>query len=153
CVVVVRMVMYQGLRRAASRLYASRLRAQLVDTSLPEHVAIVMDGNRRWARQMGFDDPKIGHRYGAEHLDEVLGWCAGVGIRRVTVFVASAGNIRNRDADEVDHLMRMIEAVVAEGLAHPANRWQVHVAGRLDVVPDSTRAALKRAEEATRDRD
>ncbi|MEU6075638.1 undecaprenyl diphosphate synthase family protein [Micromonospora sp. NPDC047074] len=37
---------------------------------------MVIDGNRRWARQAGFADPRVGHRYGAEHIHEVLGWCA-----------------------------------------------------------------------------
>ncbi|MFV2114243.1 polyprenyl diphosphate synthase [Micromonospora sp. LOL_025] len=137
---------------AGYRLYARRLRAQLAAGDLPRHVAMVMDGNRRWARQMGFDDPKVGHRYGAEHLDEVLGWCAEVGICHVTVFVASVDNVRKRASDEVDNLMRMIESVVAEQLSRPENLWQLHLAGRMDVLPDSTRHALKLAEEATRDR-
>jgi short-chain Z-isoprenyl diphosphate synthase len=145
--------MTQPLRRAAYRLYAHRLRAGLSAAALPRHVAVVMDGNRRWARQMGFDDPKIGHRYGAEHVDEVLGWCAELGIEHVTVFVASIDNLRKRDADEVDNLMRMIEEVVAERLARPTTLWRLHLAGRLDVLPDSTRNALKLAEEASRDRD
>jgi short-chain Z-isoprenyl diphosphate synthase len=134
------------------RLYARRLRRRLAGAALPRHVAMVMDGNRRWARQMGFDDPAVGHRYGAEHLDEVLGWCAEAGIGHVTVFVASADNLRKRDAGEVGHLMRMIEEVVAERLARPDSRWRVRAAGQLDVLPDSTRHALKTAEEATRDR-
>ncbi|GAA1387758.1 polyprenyl diphosphate synthase [Catellatospora chokoriensis] len=144
--------MLQSLRRAAYRVYAHRLRTQLSDAGLPQHVAMVMDGNRRWARQMGFDDPKIGHRFGAEHLDEVLGWCAEVDIRHVTVFVASVDNMRKRDSDEVDNLMQMIENVVAERLSRPANHWQLHLAGRLEVLPDSTRNALKLAEEVTRER-
>ncbi len=145
--------MTQPLRRAAYRLYARHLRAGLSADTLPRHVAVVMDGNRRWARQMGFDDPKIGHRYGAEHVDEVLGWCAELGIENVTVFVASIDNLRKRDSDEVDNLMRMIEDVVAERLARPTAVWRLHVAGQLDVLPDSTRNALKLAEEASRDRD
>ena len=145
--------MLKPLLDAGYRLYARRLRAQLVAADLPHHVAMVMDGNRRWARQMGFDDPKVGHRYGAEHLDEVLGWCAEVGIRHVTVFVASVDNVRKRASDEVDNLMRMIESVVAERLSRPENLRQLHLAGRLDVLPDSTRHALKLAEEATRERE
>ena len=132
-------------------LYARRLRAQLTGANLPRHVAMVMDGNRRWARQMGFDDPRIGHRYGAEHLDEVLGWCAEYRIAHVTVFLASVDNVTKRDAGEVGNLMRMIEEVVAERLRRPDSPWQVHLAGRLDVLPASTRHALKLAAEQTRD--
>src|SRR5262245_798565 len=126
---------------------------QLDVADLPRHVAVVMDGIRRWARQMGFDDPKVGHRYGAEHLDEVLNWCAEVGIGHVTVFLASLDNMHKRSSGEVDHLMRMIETVVPQRLSRPGNRWRLHLAGRLDVLPDSTRNALKLAEEATCDGD
>ncbi|WP_117211033.1 polyprenyl diphosphate synthase [Allorhizocola rhizosphaerae] len=138
--------------RLAHRLYAARLRARLTGAPFPRHVALVMDGNRRWARQMGLGDPKLGHRAGGEHLEHVLGWCAGMGIRHVSVFIASVDNMRKRDTDEVDHLMRVIEDVVAERLSRPGSPWQVHLAGRSDVLPDTTRHALKLAQEATRDR-
>ncbi|GIE92074.1 polyprenyl diphosphate synthase [Actinoplanes regularis] len=143
--------MLKPFKAAVYAFYARRLRARLAGANLPRHVAMVMDGNRRWAREMGFEDAKIGHRYGAEHLDEVLGWCAEIGIDHVTVYVASVDNMRKRDSDEVDNLMRMIEEVVAERLSRPASPWRLHLAGRLDVLPDSTRHALKLAEEATRD--
>lgn len=139
-----------GWRRAAYAMYLRRLRKQLAGAEMPRHLAVVMDGNRRWARQMGFDDPRIGHRYGAEHLTDVLGWCAEYGIAHVTVFMASVDNLAKRDSGEVGNLMRMIEEVVAARLARPAGVWQVHVAGRPELLPDSTRHALKLAEEATR---
>jgi short-chain Z-isoprenyl diphosphate synthase len=145
--------MLKPLKAAVYELYARRLRARLTGGSLPRHLAMVMDGNRRWARQMGFQDAKIGHRYGAEHLDEVLGWCVEIGINHVTVFVASVDNMKKRDPDEVDNLMLMIEEVVAERLSQPTSPWRLRLAGWLDVLPDSTRHALKLAEEATRDSD
>jgi short-chain Z-isoprenyl diphosphate synthase len=112
----------------------------------------VTDGNRRWARQQGHANPNVGHRYGAEHVDELLGWCVDLRIPNVTVFVCSSDNLRKRDPDEVAHLMRMIEEVVAERVLAPPSRWRVHVAGRLDELRDSTRHALKRAVEHTRER-
>jgi short-chain Z-isoprenyl diphosphate synthase len=132
--------------------YARRLRRRLHGDALPEHIAVVMDGNRRWARQMGFDDPSVGHRYGAEHLGELLQWCAQLGIRHATAYVCSSDNLRKRDSDEVAHLMRMIEQVVADRLTRPSNPWRLHVAGRLDLLPDSTALALKDARDATADR-
>ncbi|MBV1856576.1 polyprenyl diphosphate synthase [Catellatospora tritici] len=140
------------LRAAAYRLYAHRLRRHLSTTALPRHVAMVMDGNRRWARERGLT-PQTGHRYGAEHIDHVLGWCAEVGIEHVTVFVASVDNMRKRGSDEVDNLMAMMEDVIAHRLTRPDNRWRLHLAGRLDLLPDSTRNALKLAAEDTRARD
>jgi hypothetical protein len=136
------------------RWYVRRLSAALTSSPgrLPRHVAVVMDGNRRWARQAGYADPSIGHRFGAEHVDDLLGWCAAIGVGHVTVYVASADNLRKRDADEVGHLMRMIEEVVSVRLSDPAHRWRLHVAGRLDLLPDSTRDALKLAISETADR-
>jgi short-chain Z-isoprenyl diphosphate synthase len=145
--------MRMTLLRVAHRIYAGRLRARLATAVMPRHVALVMDGNRRWARQMGYANPSVGHRYGAEHVDEVLGWCAAAGITHVTIFVASADNLRKRAAGEVDFLLRMIEDVVTERLSRPSSQWRVHLAGRLDVLPDTTRDALKSVVESTLDHD
>jgi short-chain Z-isoprenyl diphosphate synthase len=99
----------------------------------------------------GHADPSHGHRSGAGHLDQLLGWCAGLGVDQVTVFVASIDNLRRRETREVDLLMELAERVSAEWLARPVHRWRVQVAGQLDVLPGSTARALKRVVEATRD--
>ncbi|GAA1686875.1 polyprenyl diphosphate synthase [Fodinicola feengrottensis] len=141
-----------ALKDLAYGLYRRRLTRQLTKGPLPRHVGLIMDGNRRWARQMGFDNPSVGHRYGAEHVEDLLGWCAEAGIDHVTVFVASLDNLSSRAAPEVQFLLDIIENVVADHLARPASRWRVQVAGRLDALPDSTAHALKVAVDATRDR-
>jgi short-chain Z-isoprenyl diphosphate synthase len=137
---------------AVRRLDERRLERLLRGRPRPAHVGIVMDGNRRWARQAGFADPQIGHRFGSEHVAQVLSWCRELGIREVTVFVASTDNLTRRDADEVHHLMQRVEDVVAEQLTRPSSPWRVHLAGRLDLLPDSTAHALKHAAEVSRER-
>ncbi|GAA1961548.1 polyprenyl diphosphate synthase [Kitasatospora viridis] len=132
-------------------LYTRWLRRELRGAQLPRHVGLIMDGNRRWARQRGLANPSIGHRVGGEHVAEVLSWCEALGIRHVTVFVCSAENLHRRGDEEVAFLMRVIEEVLARGLARGRPRWQVHVAGDLDTLPDSTAWALKDAVEATRE--
>ncbi len=132
-------------------LYTHRLRRQVLAGRLPEHVGLIMDGNRRWARQAGMANPSLGHRAGAEHAEQVLSWSETVGIKNITVFICSTENLRHRDDAEVAYLMRVIEEVVAARLARRQARWQVHVAGMLDALPDSTARALKDAVEATRD--
>jgi short-chain Z-isoprenyl diphosphate synthase len=133
-------------------LYTRRLRLQVLTGPLPEHVGLIMDGNRRWARQAGLASPGLGHRAGAEHVEQVLSWCEAVGIKEVTVFICSTENPSRRADAEVAYLMRVIEEVIAARLARPGSGWQVHVAGLLDVLPDSTARALKDAAEQTRDR-
>jgi len=132
-------------------LYARILRRQLAGLPMPHHVAIAMDGNRRWARRAGYDDVRVGHRFGAEHLELFLRWCSQSGIRCVTAWVASADNIRRRDSAEVDYLMELTETVLAEHVRRD-HRWRLHVAGQLDLLPDTTARALKEAVELTRDR-
>jgi short-chain Z-isoprenyl diphosphate synthase len=132
-------------------LYTRRLRRQVLAGRLPAHIGLIMDGNRRWARQVGLADASLGHKAGAEHAEQVLSWCKGVGIKNVTVFICSTENLRHRGESEVAYLMRVIEEVIAARLARPEARWQVHVAGMLDVLPGSTARALKDAVEATRD--
>jgi short-chain Z-isoprenyl diphosphate synthase len=132
-------------------LYARILRRQLAGLPMPHHVAIAMDGNRRWARRAGYDDVRVGHRFGAEHLELFLRWCSQSGIRCVTAWVASADNIRRRDSAEVDYLMELTESVLAEYVRRD-HRWRLHVAGQLDLLPDTTARALKEAVELTRDR-
>lgn len=141
------------LRDLVYAWYARRLSRELAQAPMPRHVALIMDGNRRWARQMGLENVSLGHRYGAEHIEDVLAWCARAGISHVTIFVASADNLARRAATEIAFLMEVAEHIIAERMARPENPWRIHLAGQLDLVPESTTLALKRAAEATLDRD
>jgi short-chain Z-isoprenyl diphosphate synthase len=135
----------------AYRLYTRRLRQELLGATLPEHVGLIMDGNRRWARQAGLASPSLGHKAGAEHVEDVLLWCERAGIKHVTVFVCSAENLQRRGDAEIAFLMGVIEDVVCDRLARPEAGWRVHIAGTLDVLPYTTARALKQAVEATRE--
>lgn len=130
------------------RLYTRLLQRRLGKLALPRHVAIVIDGNRRWAREAGHEDVRVGHRRGAERIGAFLGWCSDLAISHVTVWVASASNIERRGDAEVDHLMELTETVIADYVSRD-DRWRLHVAGQLDLLPDSTARALKRAQEAS----
>jgi short-chain Z-isoprenyl diphosphate synthase len=137
-------------RKAAVRLYQQQLRRQLKGAVLPRHVGLIIDGNRRWARQAGLASPSDGHRHGAEHIWDALSWCQAAGIRHVTVFLCSAENLTRRDDAEVAALMDIIEQIVVTRIATPSAAWQVHIAGLVDMLPASTAHALKQAAEATR---
>lgn len=137
------------LQRIALRLYDLRLRRQLAGADLPQHVGLIIDGNRRWAKAAGMASPSDGHRQGAEHIWDVLEWCQAAAIRHVTIFVCSAENLARRDDAEVAALMEIIEKVVVTRIATPGSAWQVHIAGLVDMLPDTTARALKHAADDT----
>ena len=140
-----------AVRALAVRLYERRLRRQLTGRPLPRHVGLIIDGNRRWAKQAGLASPSDGHRHGAEHIWDALTWCRAAGIRHVTIFVCSAENLARRDDAEVSALMNIIEQIVVTRIATADPAWQVHIAGLVDMLPDSTSRALKQAADTTRD--
>ena len=139
-----------SFRELAYRLHALRLRRQLRGAQLPKHVGLIIDGNRRWARQEGLASPSDGHRHGAEHIWDALSWCERAGIKFATVFVCSAENLTRRGDAEVSALMEIIEQVVLPRIATPDGAWQLHAAGLIDMLPASTAVALKDAVDATR---
>jgi short-chain Z-isoprenyl diphosphate synthase len=136
-----------GLRAAVYSLYERRLRAQVARRPVPQHVAVMLDGNRRWARAAGFEDVSEGHLAGAAHIANLLGWCAEAGVAHVTLWLLSTDNL-SRPADELGPLLRIIEGVVEE-LAADRNSWRVTVVGALDLLPEDTAGVLKAAEERT----
>lgn len=128
-------------------LYERRLQRELKGRSRPKHVAIIVDGNRRWAKENGFTDVSHGHRVGAKKIVEVVDWCDEQGIESVTVYLLSTENLR-RSVEELDLLMPII-GDVSDELATAKGRFRLHVMGRLDLVPDALRERMGRAEERT----
>jgi short-chain Z-isoprenyl diphosphate synthase len=133
------------VRDLVYRLYERRLEASLTKHSVPRHVGVILDGNRRWARSAGLADVSHGHQKGADHIFELLGWCRQAGVEVVTLWLLSTDNLA-RSATEVEALLRIIEETVT-GLA--AQGWHVKPVGALDLLPGQTAQVLKDAAEAT----
>jgi short-chain Z-isoprenyl diphosphate synthase len=129
--------------------YEARMLRRMPTDNLPHHVGVMLDGNRRWAREAG-EDSAHGHRAGAANIEPLLGWCDDVGIEVVTLWLLSTDNL-NRPPQELDSLLEIIEETV-ESLADQG-RWRLHPVGALDLLPARTAERLKAAEEATRDVD
>jgi len=136
-----------GLRDVAYRVYERRLARQLQGAEVPKHVGIILDGNRRWARERGASHVSHGHRRGADKISEFLAWCELARVDRVTLWLLSTDNL-SRPAGELQPLLEVIEQVVTE-LAGPGERWRVHPVGALDLLPSRTSAVLKEAAAAT----
>jgi short-chain Z-isoprenyl diphosphate synthase len=140
-----------NLRDLAYAVYERRLASKLVGKPRPRHVGVMCDGNRRWAKEMGYVDPNDGHRVGAERIKELLRWCDEAGIAHVTLWLLSTDNL-SRPASELDPLLQIIEDLVTE-LAEDGQPWRLRAVGALDVLPASLASALKAAEERTVSRD
>src|SRR3712207_9387177 len=82
------------LRDLVYSVYERRLTRKLVGKPAPRHVGVMCDGNRRWAREMGYVDPNDGHRVGAAKIKDVLGWCDQAGIGHVTLYLLGTDNLR-----------------------------------------------------------
>ena len=136
-----------GMPHLLYGLYERRLAASLPAGSVPRHVGVLMDGNRRWARSVGADTSH-GHRRGADKIPEFLGWCEEVGVEVVTLWMLSPDNL-NRPEDELGPLIEIIEDAV-EALA-ATRRWRVHPVGALELLPPATARRLEAVEDATRD--
>lgn len=138
-----------GLRSAIYSLYEARLRARLAGSIRPRHVAVMLDGNRRWAKAAGFA-VSHGHREGARKIGDLLQWCSEVGVEHVTLFLLSTDNF-SRDRRELDELLEIITEVV-NGLAAPGQPWRVNPVGALDLLPTAMAETLKSAAERTQNR-
>jgi tritrans,polycis-undecaprenyl-diphosphate synthase [geranylgeranyl-diphosphate specific] len=91
-----------------------------MNLTLPNHLGIIIDGNRRWARARGLP-PWEGHRAGAEKLNEFLNWCLELGIPQVSIYTLSTENL-NRPKEELKHLFKLLEEYV-DGLLNDKKKF------------------------------
>jgi short-chain Z-isoprenyl diphosphate synthase len=125
-----------GLRDLLYSVYERRLSRRLARTPVemrPRHVALMLDGNRRWARDVGLLDVNDGHRVGAAKIADLLEWCEEAGVEVVTLWLLSTDNL-HRPAAELEPLLEIITDVVDE-LSGPAARWRLRLVGALELLP------------------
>jgi len=117
---------------------------------IPTHVAIIMDGNGRWARQRGL--PRLaGHRAGTENLRRIIQACIEFGIQYLTIYAFSTENW-GRPQEEVEGLLRIVEDVIDRELQELHDQGvQLHHIGRLDRLEVGLREKMLHAMDYTRD--
>ncbi|EPD29530.1 isoprenyl transferase [Gleimia europaea] len=129
-------------------LYEKRLVSELAPERLPKHVGVILDGNRRWAREGG-NATAYGHRKGADKITEFLQWAEELGIKIVTLWMLSTDNL-DRDEAELRPLLKII-AEAARRLADDG-RWNLKFVGDLSLLPDDIREELEDCLVSTKDR-
>lgn len=129
------------LRQPMETVYERRLAATLTGLPRPQHIGIMLDGNRRWARAAGHDDVREGYRVGGAKVAEFLQWCTAAEIAHVTLFMLSDDNL-SRPTEELGPLIEIIEETIRD-IADQGRDWEVQVIGSLDLLPGDTARALE----------
>ena len=133
------------------RLYEWYITRDLKPEKMPKHVAIIMDGNRRYSKLQGNMDVIKGHEIGVDTLEKVLDWSIELGIEIITVYAFSTENF-NRPQHEVEGLMKLFVKNFKRLVDHEKihkNEVKVKVVGKTELIPESVREAIKEAEDAT----
>jgi tritrans,polycis-undecaprenyl-diphosphate synthase [geranylgeranyl-diphosphate specific] len=134
------------------KIYEKYLEHQISKKEKPKHIGLILDGNRRWAREKSLPT-KLGHYFGAENAKNLLEWCYKLGIESVTVFAFSTENF-NRPKEEVDELFAIMEEKLMELLQDERiHKYRVRVKGigKTDLLPQSIRSLLSDIERNTAD--
>ncbi|MBK0331163.1 isoprenyl transferase [Brachybacterium sp. MASK1Z-5] len=124
------------------RVYEKRLIKELDAYQLPQHLGVIVDGNRRWAKASGITTAE-GHRQGGAKITEFLTWCEELEIPLVTVWMLSTDNLR-RGADELALLFEIIAETV-ESIAGAG--YTVRLAGSVESLPEATRERVAAVQE------
>ncbi|UCD46180.1 MAG: di-trans,poly-cis-decaprenylcistransferase [Candidatus Bathyarchaeota archaeon] len=136
------------------KLYRAWLHRQIDLERLPEHIGIILDGNRRWASARDMI-PWQGHREGAAKVREFLEWCLNLGIKTVTLYAFSTENF-SRSETEVEELMKIYEENLKELLDSEViheHQVRVSVIGRTSLLPVKIQGLIDEMEELTKDYD
>lgn len=133
------------------RLYEWYITRDLKPEKMPKHVAIIMDGNRRYSKLQGNIDVVKGHEIGVDTLENVLDWSIELGIEIITVYAFSTENF-NRPEHEVEGLMNLFVKNFKRLVTHEKihkNEVRVKVVGRTELLPENVKEAINDAEQST----
>jgi tritrans,polycis-undecaprenyl-diphosphate synthase [geranylgeranyl-diphosphate specific] len=130
--------------------YERLLEKQVMERSLPEHIAIIMDGNRRYAKKTRLSTEE-GYTYGAEITEQVIDWCFRIGVKQLTIYAFSIENFY-RTAEEKEELFALMrkefEKISKEERVHKRG-VRVKAIGNVSLLPESVIEAIRKAESAT----
>jgi len=118
---------------------------------VPRHIALIPDGNRRWAKEKGLK-PWEGHKVGIELFKDFLDWCYDLGVEEITAYSLSKENLEKRTPDEVEFLFKLYEEGFRELLSSPKvidREVRVAFAGNLKPFPESLKRLISDVEAKT----
>jgi short-chain Z-isoprenyl diphosphate synthase len=139
------------LKDLVYRWYERRLEAEVRRGSLPQHVGVLPDGNRRFSRQAAMASVDAGHRAGADALERLVQWCDELAIPVVTLWVLSTDNFQ-RPPEELTGIFGLLDermGGLADAQARSARPRRIRAVGRRELLPVATLAAIERVERET----
>jgi tritrans,polycis-undecaprenyl-diphosphate synthase [geranylgeranyl-diphosphate specific] len=140
-----------SILKPAYKAYEWYISRNLTPENMPKHVAIIMDGNRRFSKIQGNIDTIEGHKRGIGTLEKFLDWCVDLEIEIVTVYAFSIENF-NRPENEVRGLMNLFkenfEGIAKNEKIHK-NNVRIKAVGKMELLPEDVRKAIEIAEEST----
>ena len=116
--------------------------------ALPEHVAIIMDGNRRWAKKKNLSTPQ-GHKEGAENLKRIAKFANKIGIKHLTVYAFSTENWK-RSQEEVGAIMKLLKFYLLDFFNWSDENIKINVLGRIAELPNDLKDQIHKIEEKTK---
>jgi tritrans,polycis-undecaprenyl-diphosphate synthase [geranylgeranyl-diphosphate specific] len=130
------------------------LENEIKNGDIPNHIAIILDGNRRWAKRH-LAMTKEGHWRGADSVENLLDWCEEFDIKIITLYALSAENMDRKD-DELEYLYELIRMRLEKLLNDPRihkNKMRVKAIGRIELLPNSIKDILNKLDIATKNYD
>jgi len=136
------------------KLYLHKLENEIKKSSMPKHIALILDGNRRWANK---NNTKFKHTHlrGANVVENLLEWCKDLKIKIVTLYVLSTENLY-RENKELNGLYDLIKNRLEKLYLDPKihmNKMRVRAFGRIELLPKSIKTILEKLDNATKDYD
>ena len=134
------------------KIYSKKLENDIRTGDIPNHVALILDGNRRWAKRH-LSLTKQGHWRGADAVENLLDWCEELDIKIITLYALSAENLNRKD-DELDYLYDLIRMRLEKLYNDPRihkNKMRVKAIGRIELLPESIKEILRKLDDATKD--
>jgi short-chain Z-isoprenyl diphosphate synthase len=135
------------VRNPVYSIYEARIERQLDKENIPKHIAVMLDGNRRWADKNNGSKAKSGHVAGAQKIFEFLSWCDELEVPVITLYLLSTENLKQRNTEELQDLFQILDQLAKEMVSR--GRWKIRIMGDKSALAGRFLDSLEESEKAS----
>jgi short-chain Z-isoprenyl diphosphate synthase len=135
------------VRNPVYSIYEARLERQLDKDNIPKHIAVMLDGNRRWADKNNGSKPKSGHVAGAQKIFEFLSWCDELEVPVITLYLLSTDNLKQRNQQELNDLYVILDKLAKEMVSR--GNWKIRFMGDRNALSKDFLESLEHSQKAS----